>query len=695
MKKKEKRMRAGCWGARGISFLLAAGMLIPLFRGVCISAKAVEAENQYVVMTENSEVKLQLEEDYANDSQKESVTVKTENVTVLELTAHEVDDVERQNGVLLVEENIIFAGSDFEDDNFNDTFGTDFKDEYEMRKYLRNIRTHQNQAVDTSDQWNIDAVNANNREYSRQDDRVKVAVMDSGVTLSEDIDVKERVNMVTDEEGVEPLFEDMSGHGTAVASVIAAKENNFGVTGINPNAELYSIRVLDSNKQAPLSRIIQGIYWCIDQNVDIINMSFGTEVRSGILEQVIKEAENHGILMIAAAGNRGREGMETVEFPAAFEEVVAVGSSNAQGQMCEASSAGTEIELLAPGEKIPAIGNFDEIVCTGGTSMAAPHVTGIASVLWAKDTTKSASFIRALLDASANRVSVDGISGNGIVDLDYALAVYDDFSGVYEENGQSAVVPENPSEIKTYEDTVVNACWSKSDHMNALNGYTDTSANVLAVIKQGAQTPDIYLKYNASADEEKRNDSFHGSYNYASNYIFMMRIARVCFNQGWSAAVAFAKVPDNCPIANSVGQKQLIYGLSILEKKWDEILKGHEISDRNKARVLVGTAIHMIMDAYAHKAYEQKNGTWIHIAGDDRDNKSYVESRYKTAKQAALNIVDVWHYAWTPDCLVLYRPESHDAAKFKMQKLASYCMRADQTQYMEHPGWFAARSVEN
>ena len=87
--------------------------------------------------------------------------------------------------------------------------------------------------------------------------------------------------------------------------VIIAGNDIKGIKGIAPNVELYSIKVLDENNEAPVSRIIQGIYKCIEEKVDIINMSFGTVNKSEALEKAIKAAKDAGILMIASAGNRG------------------------------------------------------------------------------------------------------------------------------------------------------------------------------------------------------------------------------------------------------------------------------------------------------------------------------------------------------------------------------------------------------
>ena len=105
--------------------------------------------------------------------------------------------------------------------------------------------------------------------------KIKVAVLDSGVDDGNDLDLAYSATLVPGEEEMSPLFMDGSGHGNGVAGLIAAKDNKEGITGVNPNAEIYSIRVLDDDNRAPLSRIIEGIYMAIDQKVNIINMSFG------------------------------------------------------------------------------------------------------------------------------------------------------------------------------------------------------------------------------------------------------------------------------------------------------------------------------------------------------------------------------------------------------------------------------------
>ena len=205
-------------------------------------------------------------------------------------------------------------------------------------------------------------------------------------------------------------------------------------------------------------------------------MSFGTTVRSEILEKAIKDADKAGILMIAAAGNRGNV-ENSVEYPASFDEVVAVGAVTPKGELSDFSSVGSQVEILAPGESVPSTGFFDEIIETEGTSIAAPHVTGVASILVAKDKTKSSKFIRELLKYTSKSIDHYGV---GVVDLDYALAAYDTFSNEYVENAieNDGIISENETPIEIYTDAEVEALWKGKDHKEAVDSSSDISSNV-------------------------------------------------------------------------------------------------------------------------------------------------------------------------------------------------------------------------
>lgn len=227
----------------------------------------------------------------------------------------------------------------------------------------------------------------------------------------------------------------------------------------NDNFKLYSARVLDDDGNSPISRVIETIYWAIEKDVDIINMSFGTQEYSAALEKAVTDAENAGILIVAAAGNN-----ETVEYPAAYEEVIAVGSVNSECEINDFSATGEEIELVAPGETIKVADAFNTETAVSGTSVAAPHVTAIASILMQNDSEATNDLIREVLNKSANSLGEHNEYGNGIVDMGYALEIYEDVKENYESNEVVNVIETNESVIEVYDSGEVKRSWSQAQH---------------------------------------------------------------------------------------------------------------------------------------------------------------------------------------------------------------------------------------
>lgn len=180
-------------------------------------------------------------------------------------------------------------------------------------------------------------VRADESEAVQGNGKIKVAVLDSGVDDFNDLELSGSINLIPGEEEVLPLFWDVTGHGSGVAGIIAAEKNDVGITGIAPEVELYAAKVLDEKNQAPVSRVIEGIYWAIENKVNIINMSFGMEQNSEALHKAIRDAYDAGILLVAAAGNDNH-----VEYPAAYDEVIAVGSVDTSGNVSEKSAVGEE-----------------------------------------------------------------------------------------------------------------------------------------------------------------------------------------------------------------------------------------------------------------------------------------------------------------------------------------------------------------
>jgi len=197
----------------------------------------------------------------------------------------------------------------------------------------------------------------------------------------------------------EPDYLDLNGHGTHVAGTIAALDNGFGVVGVAPEADIYAVKSFDSKGKGLASDIIQGIEWCIDQNVHIINMSFGTTESSKALELAISRAAEEGILLVAASGNTG--GQNSVLYPARDPHVVAVAASTQTDEIAAFSSSGPEVDITGPGADISSTYKGQWYKTLSGTSMACPHVTGVAALVLSAAPDLSAKEVEKLIYATA------------------------------------------------------------------------------------------------------------------------------------------------------------------------------------------------------------------------------------------------------------------------------------------------------
>ena len=204
---------------------------------------------------------------------------------------------------------------------------------------------------------------------------IKVAILDTGID-EDHPDLEENIaGALSFVYGESP--DDVYGHGTHVAGIVAAVDNGIGLIGVAPHVEIYGLNVLSSSGEGQLSDILQGLDWCIDSDIDIISMSFGNEEPLPPLDKMLDAAYDSGIVLVAAAGNNG----VTVEYPAAYDSVIAVAATNATDVRSCYSSRGPEVDLCAPGDYIFSTYKGGVYAMSAGTSMAAPMVTGTAALI--------------------------------------------------------------------------------------------------------------------------------------------------------------------------------------------------------------------------------------------------------------------------------------------------------------------------
>ncbi len=261
---------------------------------------------------------------------------------------------------------------------------------------------------------------------------IKVGVIDTGIDGHHpDLDLAKGL-MLTG--GIETSdSNDVFGHGTHVAGIIAAKRNGFGIVGMAPEVELYSLRVFTNMGTATLSNVIDAVQWAIDHKLHILNMSFGTTQYSEAFREVLECAYDAGILLVAAAGNAGPS-VDNVEYPARYDMVVAVSAIDEDNGIADFSSQGPAIEVAAPGVDILSTFNTPPYYeYLSGTSMACPHVVGLAALIMSANPGISNEEVRRRLSAFAKDLGPagrDSAYGWGIPQVDRDPSSPDKFAPV-------------------------------------------------------------------------------------------------------------------------------------------------------------------------------------------------------------------------------------------------------------------------
>lgn len=211
-------------------------------------------------------------------------------------------------------------------------------------------------------------------------DAVKVAIVDTGIDLGHaDLAVAGGVSEV----GYTSSFNDDNGHGTHVAGIVAALDNTVGVVGVGPDIDLYAVKVLNRKGSGYTSDIIAGLGWCQANGIDVVNMSLGSSAYSESFETACRNLYASGTVIVAAAGNSG-----TLEpfYPAAYDGVVGVGAVDSANVLASFSTTGAHVDLAAPGVSIYSTYKGNTYKTLSGTSMASPHVAGVAALVIRADT---------------------------------------------------------------------------------------------------------------------------------------------------------------------------------------------------------------------------------------------------------------------------------------------------------------------
>ncbi len=253
-------------------------------------------------------------------------------------------------------------------------------------------------------------------EESRGDAAVTIAIVDSGVELTHPDLVGKIVGPGRDFVNDDYDASDDLYHGTAVAGIAAAStDNGEGIAGVGWNAMILPVKVLNDQGTGTVSQVADGIVWAAGQGAQVINLSLGFNDVSQVLFDAVAYASDQGCVLVAAAGNNGGP----VQYPAAYNDyVLAVAATDYNDDVWEGSNAGPEVEVAAPGVSILTAvptwflgsgplpySRFD------GTSMAAPHVSGLAAILKSLKPWLTAAQIREIIRLSADDVNAATLPG--------------------------------------------------------------------------------------------------------------------------------------------------------------------------------------------------------------------------------------------------------------------------------------------
>lgn len=246
---------------------------------------------------------------------------------------------------------------------------------------------------------------------------VTVALIDSGIDTSHP-ELSGKViasqNFTDDTNTVDDQF----GHGTHTAGIIAAQTNNStGVAGTCPDCKLLNAKVLDDQNRGQMSWVAQAVIWATDNGAKVISMSLSATTDQQDIKDAISYAWQHGVVIVAAAGNNGDT---TPVYPASYDHVISVAATDNQDQKASFSDYGSWVTVAAPGVNIystvptHAYNGQSEwnsplnYTYLSGTSMATPMVAGVAALIWASPYGTSNDAVVQRLEQTADHISGTG-----------------------------------------------------------------------------------------------------------------------------------------------------------------------------------------------------------------------------------------------------------------------------------------------
>lgn len=249
-------------------------------------------------------------------------------------------------------------------------------------------------------QWNMKIIDGPGAwDKTQGSNTVKIAILDTGIKSNHE-DLAGKV-VAAANFSTSTTVEDKNGHGTHVAGIAAATTNNGkGIAGVGFNCSLMNGKVFNEKGSATWDKIAASIIWAADNGAKVINMSFGGPDPSLTIENAVNDAWGKGVVLVASAGN---EGKDALHYPASYDNVIAVAATDQNDNLAKWSTYGTWVDVAAPGVSIFStyIRFKPPYTSMSGTSMASPHVAGLAGLLASQN--RSSTNIRAAIETTTDK----------------------------------------------------------------------------------------------------------------------------------------------------------------------------------------------------------------------------------------------------------------------------------------------------
>lgn len=285
--------------------------------------------------------------------------------------------------------------------------------------------------------WNMNLVRADWVWQAGQFGKgVKVAILDTGIAMHPNLQTYGGVSFIANE----PDFRDGHGHGTHCAGVVAGKGRN-DVYGVAPGSELYAVKVLDRTGSGSTAGVLSGMDWCISEGMNVMSMSLGSDSPPRIsYARAIKKCQERNIVVVCAAGNGYGGPFPWVGSPAnsyiAGDELaspIAVAAVDRNKTIASFSSRGKNsndwnpVTVAAPGVSVLSTFLNAGYTTMSGTSMACPHVSGLAALVVAENPGASTQIVKALIALNTEQLGVqpapNDAYGYGLIDCAAAVGI--------------------------------------------------------------------------------------------------------------------------------------------------------------------------------------------------------------------------------------------------------------------------------